>query len=105
MRYLILPQNKEHYILSYQHFPPDNQSFLRMLSLHVVSLLSLCDLVFFPTREKTNCLFETTVLSTSTATFTVCESLDVLELQLLTPYLLAICIYTFMSTWIMAANL
>lgn len=35
----------------------------------------------------------------------ICESLDVLELQLLTFYLLAIYIYTVMSTWLMAANL
>lgn len=64
VHYSILPQNKDYYILSYQHFPPEDLSFLRILSLHAMTLLSL---VFFPMKEKTNGLFETVLLSTSRA--------------------------------------
>lgn len=52
MCYSILPQNKEYYISNNQHFPPD-QSLLRVLSLHTITLHSLGDPLLFPMKEKT----------------------------------------------------
>lgn len=62
---IILLLRKEYYILSYQYSLPEDKSFLRMLSLQAMTLLSLCDLAFLSMNEKKHCLIETTVPSTS----------------------------------------
>lgn len=66
VHYSILLQNKEHYMLSHQHFPPENQSFPGCFLFSSDSPKSLWS-CFSPVKEKMSCLSETTVLSTSTA--------------------------------------
>lgn len=96
MCYSILPQNKEYYISSYQHFPPEDQSLLRVLSLHTITLHSLGDPLLFPMKEKTHCLFETTVLSTSKCQWSV-----KVWMSLSCRYWhLICCLFTFTHSWV-----
>lgn len=66
VHYSILPRKKECYIRNYQYFLLEDKSFLRMLSVQAMTLLSLCDLAFISMKEKKkqHCLIETTVRST-----------------------------------------